>query len=58
MSPVGFEPEIPVSQRKQTHALDRVAKVTSLKYNYGPVRLHIFKNDMQILKINNENWEM
>jgi hypothetical protein len=40
--PVGFEPTIPVSERPQTHALDRAVKVahTILKHNERQNRVY------------------
>ena len=40
MSPAGFEPAIPVSERPQTYALDRAA--TGIGF-YQIVRYHISK---------------
>ena len=36
MFPAGFEPTIPVSERPQTHALDRAA--TGIGFEPGPAR--------------------
>jgi hypothetical protein len=50
MSPARLEHAIPVTYLRQTHALDRAAKVTSLKCIYHPVKTNIFKSNMQIYK--------
>jgi len=34
MSPVGFEPVIPASERTQTHALDRAANAIGILSSY------------------------
>ena len=37
MSPAGFEPTIPASERPHTHALDRAATGIGLKHFNGPI---------------------
>jgi hypothetical protein len=54
MSPVGFEPTIPASERPQTHALDRAANGIGFSYKYLAItelsveKIHHFTiNDLQ-----------
>ena len=42
MPPVGFEPAIPASERPQTHALDRAATGTDIKYINDPKTRHVW----------------
>ena len=41
MPPAGFEPTIPANERPHTHALDRAATGTGLRFHY----CHIFQDN-------------